>query len=369
MATRTPYLGSPATFFLTLLIVLPTVLSAVWDPAQLDSWVTGNLQKYGQRKADLPSKDTINATLAAAEQGSKVIKVRRDGSGDFRTVTEAVNSIPDGNTKRVVVWIGPGDYFEKIVVTRAKPFVTFYGAPGQTPRLVFDGTAAKYGTVYSASVTVESDYFVAVNIAFVNSAPKPDGKRKGAQAVAMRISGDRAAFHGCSFHGFQDTLCDDKGMHLFKDCYIEGTVDFIFGNGKSLYLNTTIRTIGDNLPGFITAQARAKVTDDSGFAFVYCNITGTGKTYLGRAWMERPRVVFANTYMSDVISSGGWTDGNHPERQQMVFYAEYNCTGPGSSSSSRVKYSKQLTVEEVKPFLSISYVEGAEWLIPPPSLK
>lgn len=64
----------------------------------------------------------------------------------------------------------------------------------------------------------------------------PDGIRPGAQAVAMRISGDKAAFHNCRFIGFQDTLLDDRGRHFFKDCHIQGTVDFIFGNGKSLYL-------------------------------------------------------------------------------------------------------------------------------------
>ena len=56
------------------------------------------------------------------------------------------------------------------------------------------------------------------------------------QALAMRINGDKAAFYNCRFYGFQDTLCDDIGNHFFKDCYIEGTYDFIFGRGASLYL-------------------------------------------------------------------------------------------------------------------------------------
>ena len=69
-----------------------------------------------------------------------------------------------------------------------------------------------------------------------NSSPRPNGKQKGAQAVALRISGDKAAFYNCKIKGFQDTFCDDRGNHFFKDCYIEGIVDFIFGRGKSLYL-------------------------------------------------------------------------------------------------------------------------------------
>ncbi|RWW32349.1 hypothetical protein GW17_00002989, partial [Ensete ventricosum] len=68
-----------------------------------------------------------------------------------------------------------------------------------------------------------------------NTAPMPGDGVEGAQAVAMRISGDMAAFYNCRFHGYQDTLCDDTGRHFFKDCFIRGTVDFIFGNGRSIY--------------------------------------------------------------------------------------------------------------------------------------
>nr|GMC85815.1 pectinesterase 1-like [Ipomoea batatas] len=104
------------------------------------------------------------------------------------------------------------------------------------PSITFHSTAAKDGTVASATVIVEADYFTAVNLNILNSAPRPDGKRKGAQAVALTQSGDKAAYYNCKLYGFQDTFCDDKGRHFFKDCYIEGTVDFIFGNGKTLYL-------------------------------------------------------------------------------------------------------------------------------------
>lgn len=80
-----------------------------------------------------------------------------------------------------------------------------------------------------------------------NSAPKPDGKRKGAQASALRISGDKSTVYNCRILGFQDTICDDRGYHLFKDCYIEGTVDFIFGSGTSLYLVRTYIYVHKNI--------------------------------------------------------------------------------------------------------------------------
>ncbi|KAJ4708841.1 Pectinesterase [Melia azedarach] len=340
------------------------------DASKLEAWIGENMKEFLDRKSQLNQRqnDTVvDQALVAAEDGVKVITVRKDGKGDFSTVSEAVKSIPSGNARRVVVKIGGGEYWEKITVDSSKKFVTFYGDPNDVPKIVFNGTALQFGTVYSATVAVESDYFMAVNVEFVNSAPMLDGKREGAQAVAMRISGDKAAFHNCKFIGYQDTLCDDRGRHFFKDCYIQGTVDFIFGNGKSLYLNTRLISVAQGM-GVITAQARGKVSEDSGFAFVHCNISGSGDTYLGRAWKERPRVVFAYTYMGTLINTQGWSAGKHPESHRSVYYGEYKCMGPGASSSGRVKFAKLLSDEEAKPFLSMTYLQGNKWLLPPPKI-
>ncbi|KAJ0094006.1 hypothetical protein Patl1_25998 [Pistacia atlantica] len=161
--------------------------------------------------------------------------------------------------------------------------------------------------MYSSTMAIESDYFVAVNIEFGIKAPMPDGKREGAQAVAMRISGDKAAFYNCKFTGYQDTLCDDKGKHFFKDCYIQGTIDFIFGNGQSFYLNTTIRSVSNGI-GVIIPHARENESEESGFTFVHCSIIDIGKTKLGPVRKQRPRVIFAHTYMDTVVSSTeGWS--------------------------------------------------------------
>lgn len=134
------------------------------DKSKLDSWFAST---FGAASAA-----TTTALKPAAVSGAgrpKVIKVKKDGTGDFKTVTDAVKSIPDGNKQRVVVWIGPGNYTEKIVLTTEKSFVTFYGDPANMPVLLFAGTAAKYGTVDSASLSVDSDHFVGVNLKVVVS--------------------------------------------------------------------------------------------------------------------------------------------------------------------------------------------------------
>ncbi|XP_034909013.1 putative pectinesterase 63 [Populus alba] len=333
------------------------------DPSSLNTWFQDNVKPLADRKG------TIDPDLEAAEAKPRTIKVRQDGSGEFKTLKAAINSIPTGNTERVIVDIGPGEYIEKLKIERGKPFVTFLGSPGNKPTLSFDGTAKEYGTVYSATLEAEADYFVAANVIFKNSAPRPNGELKGEQAVALRIAGDKSAFYNCRFIGFQDTLCDDKGRHLFKDCYIEGTVDYIFGSGKSLYLGTELHVIGDENGNFITAHARNSEAEDTGFSFVHCRVDGTGAkgAYLGRAWQARPRVVFSYTSMSSVVNPEGWSNNFHPERDQTALFAEYKCEGEGANPAGRAKSSKQLTPDQAAPFISLGFIEGSKWLLHPPS--
>ncbi|XP_058722174.1 pectinesterase PPME1-like [Vicia villosa] len=117
------------------------------DRSQVDSWFNKNVGPLKQRKSTLER-------LVDAEPGAKVIKVMKDGSGQFKTITDAINSIPTGNNKRVILKIGPGNYKEKITIDRSKPFITLLGTPKNMPNLTFDGTAKQYGTVDSATLIV-----------------------------------------------------------------------------------------------------------------------------------------------------------------------------------------------------------------------
>lgn len=92
------------------------------------------------------------------------MQVNQGGGGDFKTINEAIKSIPTGNTKRVIIKLAPGEYKEKVTIDKKKPFITLMGDPKAMPVLTFDGTAAQYGTVNSASLIILSDYFIAENI-------------------------------------------------------------------------------------------------------------------------------------------------------------------------------------------------------------
>ncbi|KAL4339979.1 hypothetical protein GQ457_08G015370 [Hibiscus cannabinus] len=227
-----------------------------------------------------------------------------------------------------------------------QPHITFQGQGYTSTAIAWNDTAlSANGTFYCGSVQVFSTNFIAKNISFMNVAPIPRPGDVGAQAVAIRIAGDQAAFWGCGFFGAQDTLHDDRGRHYFKDCYIQGSIDFVFGTGslfmrfnlqqgcQLLSMANPVAPGSKSINGAVTAHGRASADENSGFAFVNCSGSGTGRRWLGRAWRPFSRVIFAFTSMTDIIAPEGWNDFNDPTRDQTIYYGEYNCTGAGANMS------------------------------------
>ncbi|KAM3230652.1 hypothetical protein ACQJBY_061058 [Aegilops geniculata] len=332
---------------------------------------------------------------------TSIFCVDPNGCCDFTTVQSAVDAVPRSSQKRNVVWINKGIYFEKVTVPATKPNITFQGQGFDLTAVMWNDTAnSSHGTFYSASVSVFAAGFVAKNISFINVAPIPRPGDVGAQAVALRIGGDQAAFWGCGFFGAQDTLHDDRGRHYFKECFIQGSIDFIFGDARSLYENCRLISIADPVPagvrsitGSVTAHARESNQENTGYSFVNCSIGGTGWIWLGRAWRPYSRVVFAYTSMSNIIASDGWNDWNDPSRDQYaspallvfsginsectltsvcsmisiarsVFYGEYKCTGDGAHLAGRVPYALELSDVQALPYLNTSFIDGDLWLKP-----
>jgi PelA/Pel-15E family pectate lyase len=283
------------------------------------------------------------------------IVVAADGSGDFKTVQQAVDHVPDNNNQRVVIRIKPGVYREQIRVSAARRYLTFRGEDPYKTTLTFRLSAQQAGNTRLAfSTFVNADEFRAENITFENSFGT------GSQAVALFVDADRTEFHNCRFLGWQDTLFVNGGRQFFKDCYIEGHVDFIFGNGSAVFENCTIHSKG---AGYVTAHYRTSDQENTGFVFVRCRLTGqdTGDgVYLGRPWRPHARVVFIDCWLGSHIKPEGWDNWRDPAREKTVWFAEYKSTGPGANAGARVAWSRQLTATEAAMFAREQFFSSAD---------
>ncbi|KAK8553874.1 hypothetical protein V6N12_030855 [Hibiscus sabdariffa] len=167
---------------------------------------------------------------------SLVLTVDLEGCANFSTVQKAIDQVPDFSPTKTLIVIYSGTYREKVVVHASKSNLIIQGEGFLNTAIEWNDTAnSTGGTVYSSSVAIFAANFTAYNISFKNTAPEPMPGETGKQAVALRIAGDQAAFYNCGFYGAQDTLLDERGRHYFKGCFIQGSIDFIFGNARSLY--------------------------------------------------------------------------------------------------------------------------------------
>ncbi|CAA7042098.1 unnamed protein product [Microthlaspi erraticum] len=168
--------------------------------------------------------------------GYLVFKVSLKGCGNFSSIQEAVDAIPVSNQTKKLILVDSGIYRERVLVHENKTNVVMQGMGYKNTLIEWNNTAASSnGTFSSFSVSILGENFRAYNISFKNTAPAPAPGAVGQQAVALAVVGDKAAFYGCGFYGNQDTLLDQQGRHFYKDCFIEGSIDFIFGDARSLY--------------------------------------------------------------------------------------------------------------------------------------
>ncbi|KAF8022811.1 hypothetical protein BT93_F0353 [Corymbia citriodora subsp. variegata] len=297
-----------------------------------------------------------NATRAS--NIARLIQVDPSGKGDFTKIQDAIDAVSSNNSELVFIRIEPGTYREKLVVPADKPFVTLSGRSASNTIITGDDSGDIFG---SPTVSILASDFVGRYLTIQNT------HGSGAKAVALRVSGDRVAFSACRITSHQDTLLDHVGRHYYSNCYIEGDVDFIFGNAASLFQKCHVHSVSRG-GGFITAQHRASPSENTGFVFLGCTITGLTNTFLGRPWGPYSRVVFALSYMSSAVLPQGWDDWADPSKQRTAYYGQYECYGPGADTSRRVPWSRILTGEEVSPLLTMNMVDQQSWFRNAPSV-
>jgi pectin methylesterase-like acyl-CoA thioesterase len=224
-------------------------------------------------------------------------------------------------------------------------------------------------------VNVRGDNFFAEGITFKNdwNATHPQ-LPEGSQALALLVTGDHAIFRNVRVLGNQDTLylgshnCSPNkqpcapARQYFTHCYIAGNVDFIFGDGKTVFDHCEIHSTQHD-GGFITAQAKHYPTEDSGFVFRDCRLTadpGVRGVYLGRPWRDDATVIFLNTEMGGFIEPTGWREWHPGETQRLrtAYFAEYHSTGPGAKAAQREGWSHQLTSAQIAAYGTTTFLDG-----------
>jgi pectinesterase len=294
--------------------------------------------------------------------------VAQDGTGNFRTIQEAVNAVRDLSQQRVTIYIRNGVYHEKIVIPSWKTMITLKGESRDSTIISYDDYSGKpvaggkdaFGkekmtTYTSYTVLVEGNDFSAENLTIRNTAGRVG------QAVALHVEGDRCVVRNCKLLGNQDTLYagTEGSRQYYKDCYIEGTTDFIFGEATVVFDSCVIRSL---INSYITAAATTP-RQEYGFVFLDCRLiadTAAKKVFLGRPWRPYAKTVYIRTEMGVQIAPAGWDNWRNPENEKTAYYGEYESTGPGAASGQRVGWSKQLTAREARRYT----VEGVlgEWV-------
>ena len=275
-----------------------------------------------------------------AQERQDTIVVSRDGTGNFRTLQEAIESARAFMDYTVTIYVKNGVYKEKVIVPSWVENIDIIGEDRDKTIITYDDHANinKMGTFRTYTVKVEGSDITFKNLTIENNAAQLG------QAVALHTEGDRLKFINCRILGNQDT----KFTRLyFKDCYIDGTTDFIFGPSTALFENCMIHSKRNS---YVTAASTPKEAK-YGYIFKHCKLTaepGVDKVYLGRPWRPYAYTLFIECELGKHIVPAGWHNWGKQSNEETARYMEYKNTGEGANVSERVAWSKQLTKKEAE---------------------
>jgi len=309
----------------------------------------------------------ITVFSVSAQEPYLILTVDQNGNGDFTTIQEAINSTRDLGPGEVEISIKNGVYKEKIEIPSWKHQLTLIGEDNEKTIIQNDDYSGKIDPQTSKPMSTFNSYTVLVqgdDIHFKNLTIQNTWCDKG-QAVALHVEGDRFIAENCRLLGCQDTLytATEGSRQYYKNCYIEGTTDFIFGEATAVFEKCTIKSLANS---YITAAATPE-NQDFGYVFLNCKLIakeGIDKVYLGRPWRSFAKTVFINSTLGNHIVKEGWDpwtgDKMFPEKEKTAYYAEYKSNGAGESPETRVKWSHQLTDSEVEKYTVEAVLAGKD---------
>ncbi|XXG40659.1 hypothetical protein AAC387_Pa01g1322 [Persea americana] len=298
------------------------------------------------------------------------VVVAKDGSGNHKTINDALAAMPKKHTERYNIYIKGGIYEETVVVTKDMVNVTMYGDGSQ--KTVITGSknfVDGVRTFKTATFAAIGDGFMAQAIGFRNTA----GAAKH-QAVALRVQSDRSVFVNCRMEGYQDTLYVQTHRQFYRGCVIAGTIDFIFGDAAAIFQSCLIllRNPLDKQQNTVTAQGRVDRHETTGFVLHNSRIEPDKlvppakqvKSYLGRPWKQYSRTIVMESTIGDLIHPDGWLPWDGDFALKTLVYGEFSNQGPGASVNARVKWSgyKVISKSEAMKYTVENFIQGGDWV-------
>jgi len=288
---------------------------------------------------------------------SPEVKTGIEGTTEFPTIQMALDHHPfAGPGGRVLIEIAPGTYHERLNITQNHTNITLLGmGHGPEDVVITNSLNAKQagGTFFTETVEVNGTGFEADNVTFENSAGNTG------QAVAIAVRADRAVFKHCRFLGYQDTLFADYGRQYYVDSYIEGAIDFIFGNATAVFDRAEIHATGR---GYLTAQSRTSADQTTGYVIMNSRVTvsDSPEVFLGRPWRSFARVIFMRTELPSNIAPGGWNNWGKEANEKTAWFGEFGNTGPGAGLAPRVPWAHRLTARDARQFEPRVFLAGRD---------
>lgn len=301
------------------------------------------------------------------------VTVSHVGPANFKTLQDAITAAPATGE---VIFIQPDTYREKLHIDKPNIHLIGLGKNPQDVVLSWDDAAITAGgTGKSGTLTVNADGFEAENLTIENTWENEHQRTEvGSQAVALLLSSDRAVLDRVRLVGAQDTLyansrtcrsitetapCD-ASREFFNDCYIEGHVDYIFGDAKAVFDHCELHS-REHPVVTITAQSKHFPAEDSGYYFLHCRITGAdngARILFGRPWRAESTVLFYDTDIEQKLDRDGWSDWDG--RLATSTYREYKSHGPGVNGGHRIVQSPPLTTSQEQSLTPSALLHGRD---------
>jgi pectinesterase len=304
----------------------------------------------------------------------KTLVVAADGSGDFKTVQDAIAAAPEQSSVRIVIHIKPGDYSGPLIIPQNKPNITLLGDDAKTTILRWDRNVRDPiptgNDGFNPGLQVRGSDFRALHLTIENISGDHG------QALALRVDGDRELFVDCRIIGWQDTLMINDGRDYFNNCYIAGRVDFIYGSATAWFQDCEVHSRNG---GHVTAASTPQ-DNPYGFVFMNCNLTGDSNAWdpattnpstrlkprvtpladLGRPWRPYASVTYLNCQMGEHIKPQGWNNWGKASNEQTARFSEYGSSGPGGNADGRASWAHQLTDEQAKEITVDTVLSGED---------